>query len=138
MMQSSTCFLWIILWYVSTSFVIFFNPTTRKTSRTSSRWSLSKKVWATQKVMKDNRPKGSINSGSFLRKVQKKSSYRTGNTSFLVNFFKNVIKFCFLGPVTSILTLLQFSQKCAEYFHLVFYEFFCTSNLYNSLTRLKR
>ena len=40
--QSSYFFQWIFLWYLSTCFVSNFNPTTRRTSRTSSRWKSTK------------------------------------------------------------------------------------------------
>ena len=54
--------------------------------------------------------------GAFLRKLQKSQqwSHRNGKTSFLVNLSENVKKFAFLGPVTTISTFLQFSQKCAR------------------------
>ena len=43
---------WMLLWYLSTSFVKRnFNPTTRRTSRTSYSWSLTKKMRASQKFI---------------------------------------------------------------------------------------
>ena len=88
-----------------------FDLTTWRTSRTTSRWSLNQKDWAKTNFINTKLPEGSIYSGAFLRNMQKSSkwSHRNGKTYFLVNLSE---KFTFLGPVTSILTFLQFSQKC--------------------------
>ena len=101
-----------------------------------------------------------LKSSNLSRGTQKKPSFQfsvkfTKNDVFrscdiIINFFftfhffwklkkkkfiylKTLTKFNFLGPVTSILTFFQFSQKCAiEYIdpsgHFVFYEIFFSSN----------
>ena len=54
-------------------------------------------------------------------------------TLFLVNLSENL---CFLGPLTSILTFLQLSQKYARLYRpfrsFCFLWIFCRSNFYNS------
>ena len=81
---------------------------------TSSRWSLTKKVWATQKLAKIT---GRVN--ILLRifeKIAKKLKMKllNGKTSFLLNYSKTFKNCAFLDPVTSIWNFLQFSQKCAR------------------------
>ena len=50
-----------------------------------------------------------------FKKFQKVKNEVTGTKKhrFWLIYLKNVHKSTFLGPVTSILTFLQFSQKCA-------------------------
>ena len=54
------------------------------------------------------------------------------NVVFGLIYLKTFQKFTFLGPVTSILTYLQFSQNTPDYIdpsgNFVFYEILCSSN----------
>ena len=77
MKQSSYLFLWIFLWYLSTSFVNL-NPTTRRIWMTSTRWSSTKKVELYKFSKKTKLTEGSIYSGPFLEKKCKKSYHNTG------------------------------------------------------------
>ena len=58
--------------YIVVHFIIHtFDPTIWRTSRTTSRWRSTQKVWATQNFIKNKKlPEGSIYSGTFLRKLQ--------------------------------------------------------------------
>ena len=50
----------------------FFNSTTRRASRTSSRWSLTKKVWSTQNFLKVNMTERIVILWRFFEKSSKK------------------------------------------------------------------
>ena len=67
---------------------------------------------------------GIIYSGSNITGTEKRR--------FRLIYLKTFHKSTFLGPVTSILTFLQFSQNAPDYIdpsgHFVFYENFCSSN----------
>ena len=117
------------------------NPTTRRTSRTSSRWmKFDQKVPATKNFITD---KGSIYSGAFLRKVKCKKlkmKSQKWKSLFLVNDYENVQNLCFFGPVTSTLTFCNYLNNSPEYIepsgHFVFQDFFCSSNFYVLFQRL--
>ena len=60
-------------------------------------------------------PEGSIYYGVFLKELQRVKSEVTGTKKprFWLIYLEKVHKSTFLGPVTSILTFLRFSQGCA-------------------------
>ena len=70
-----------------------------RTSRTTSRWHSTQKVWTTKNFLKPKWPEGSIYSGAFLIKMQNswKWSHRNRKISFLVNISENIQKIYFFG-----------------------------------------
>ena len=54
----------------------------------------------------------------------------TGRVDILLRIFENVHKSTFFGPVTSILTFLQFSQKCDPYINMTIYIYIFIINEY--------
>ena len=98
------------------------NHRTRRTLRTSPRWSSTKKVRATQNFMNEKWPEGSV---YFLGTLQKSSKliHRTGKTSFLENYSENVQVMNFV--------FLHLSKNCARVYrhfhHFVLNYIFCSS-----------
>ena len=103
--------------YLSTSLKIKFYSTTRRTSRTSSRWSLTKKVRATRNFIKDK-----------MRKCKKVKNEVTGTEKF---YSENVQQLCFFGSC-DINFIIFYNLIQNEYIdpsgHFVLYEIFCRSN----------
>ena len=90
------------------------------------------------KFHKNKLPEGSIYSGEFLRKTQKRKNEVTGTEKrrfWLTYISLTFNKFTFLGPI-SILTFFNFSQNEPEYIdtsgHFTFNEIFCSSNFYST------
>jgi hypothetical protein len=91
-----------------------FDPTTW---RTTSMWCSTQKVRATQNFIKD-KMNGRVDIlwriyEKIAKKLKMKSQEQKKRRFWLI-YLKNVHKSTFLGPVTSILTFLQFSQKCVR------------------------
>jgi hypothetical protein len=69
-----------------------------------------------------------------LKNCKKVKNEVTGTKKrrFWLIYLEKVHKSTFWGPVTSILTFLQFLKNAPDYInpsgHFVFYEFFCSSN----------
>ena len=91
-----------------------FDLTTWRTSRTTAMWSSNQKDWAKKFHQTQNYRKGRYTQAHFweiCKKVQNEVT-KTEKRSFWLIYPKTFKKFTFLGPVTSILNFLQFSQKC--------------------------
>ena len=92
-----------------------FNPTTWRTSRTTSRWCWTQKVWATQSfIKKQNDRKGRYTLVHFSEKCKKAKNEvtETEKRHFWLIYLKTFNKSTFLGPVTSISNFfLDFSKK---------------------------
>ena len=106
-----------------------FDPTTWRTSRTTSRWWWTQKVRATQNFIKRrNNWKDQYNMGHFWKKCNKVknevawSKKRCFGLIYLITFWKIYL----FGSCYFILTFLQFSQNIPDYIdpsdNFVFYE----------------
>ena len=87
---------------------------------------------------RQNDRKGRYTIANFWKNWKKVKNEVTGteNRRIWLIYLKTFHNFTFLGPVTSILIFLQFSQKCARLYRpfrsFRLYENFCNSNFYNS------
>ena len=111
-----------------------FDPTTWRTSRTTSRWRLTQKVRATQNFIKDKMTGRVDILWCIFEKIAKKLKMKSQEQKrfFRLIYLKTFHKSTFLGPVTSILIFFAVFSNAPDYIdpsgHFDFYENFCSSN----------
>ena len=88
-----------------------FDPTTWRTLRTTSKWRSTQKIRATEHFIKDEITRRVDILWRISKKIAKKLKMKSQERKNLI-YLKTFQKFTFLGPITSLLTFLQFSQNC--------------------------